>query len=139
MTDSSILSRQWATPTSVNGAAACIGGVCLTESGNVTTHDLVSSSPPTLPQDGDPATPPPSGESATREGAAGLFAQADAELDIADDELWEWVSVRATRGFGPSQGKHAVEMEVTPIGVGRRRTIANTRACNDAERTSLRY
>lgn len=42
-------------------------------------------------------------------------------LEVADPEAWDWVSVRTTRGFGPMDGKHGVEMEVTPVGTGRRR------------------
>lgn len=56
-------------------------------------------------------------------------------LDVADAEAWDWVSVRATRGFAAMQEKHAIEMEVTPVGSGRRRTGGTS---GGEERNSLR-
>lgn len=58
-------------------------------------------------------------------------------LEIAEAEAWDWVTVQATRGFRASQGKHAVEMEVTPVGTGRRRPVGDTRKGN-TDKTSLR-
>lgn len=62
-------------------------------------------------------------------------------LEVADPEAWDWVSVRTTNGFGPVDGKHAVEMEVTPVGTGRRRTTGTSVKGGSSEkrnRNSLR-
>ena len=59
-------------------------------------------------------------------------------LQVADAEAWEWVSVRATRGFAALQGKHSVEMEVTPVGTRRRRAVGNTKSGGSEDRNTLR-
>ena len=64
--------------------------------------------------------------------------ECDDILEVADPEAWDWVSVRATRGFGPLDGKHSVEMEVTPVGTGRRRTAGTSRKGGSDKRNSLR-
>lgn len=63
-------------------------------------------------------------------------------LEVADPEAWDWVSVRTTRGFGPMDGKHGVEMEVTPVGTGRRRMTGTSVKGGSSEKrnmNSLRY
>lgn len=58
-------------------------------------------------------------------------------VDIADVEAWDWVSVRANRGFRSGDGKHAVELEVTPVGTRRRASASKTGGSED--KSSLRY
>lgn len=59
-------------------------------------------------------------------------------VEVADADTWDWVSVRATRGFAAFQGKHAVEMEVTPVGTRRRRPVRSSRPCGSEDMNSLR-
>lgn len=59
-------------------------------------------------------------------------------VEVADADTWDWVSVRATRGFAASQGKHSVEMEVTPVGTRRRRSVRSSRPCGSEDMNSLR-
>eukprot|EP00903_Cladosiphon_okamuranus_P019656 g18070.t4 len=58
-------------------------------------------------------------------------------FQVADAEAWEWVSVRATRGFAIRRGKHSVELEVTPVGA-RRRAIGSTKSSGSEDRSTLR-
>lgn len=58
-------------------------------------------------------------------------------LGVADLEAWEWVSVRATRGFTARQGRHSVEMEVTPVGT-RRRRAGSTKSSGGEDVNTLR-
>lgn len=60
-------------------------------------------------------------------------------VEVADADSWDWVSVRATRGFAASRGKHSVEMEVTPVGTRRRRPVRSSRPCGSEDMNSLRY
>lgn len=60
-------------------------------------------------------------------------------VEVADADSWDWVSVRATRGFAASKGKHSVEMEVTPVGTRRRRPVRSSRPCGSEDMNSLRY
>lgn len=76
----------------------------------------------------------------TREEAITSSPDADmcvGRLEVADTEAWEWVSVRATRGFTALQGKHSVEMEVTPVGT-RRRRAGSTKSSGSEDRNALR-
>lgn len=76
----------------------------------------------------------------TREEATTSSPDADmcvGRLEVADTEAWEWVSVRATRGFAALQGKHSVEMEVTPVGT-RRRRVGSTKSSGSEDRNTLR-
>lgn len=76
----------------------------------------------------------------TREEAISASPDADmcvGRLEVADTEAWEWVSVRATRGFAALQGKHSVEMEVTPVGT-RRRRVGSTKSSGSEDRNTLR-
>lgn len=59
-------------------------------------------------------------------------------VEVADPKAWEWVTVRATRSLGRGIGRHAVEMEVTPVGTGSRRVSRNPRPSSSADRTGLR-
>ena len=59
-------------------------------------------------------------------------------LQVADAEAWEWVSVRATRGFEARQGKHSVELEVTPVGTRRKRAVGSTKSSGSEDRNTLR-
>lgn len=59
-------------------------------------------------------------------------------LQVADVEAWDWVSVRATRGFMPMEGKHSVAMEVTPVGTKRRRAGSSSKTTGSEDRNSLR-
>lgn len=59
-------------------------------------------------------------------------------LHVADVEAWDWVSVRATRGFTALDGKHSVEMEVTPVGTKRRRPASSSKRSGSEDRNSLR-
>lgn len=91
-----------------------------------------------LPGDA-PRTPaiPRGGESEKAPPARGTdIEECTGVLDVADAEAWDWVSVRATHGFAAMQAKHAVEMEVTPVGSGRRRTGGTS---GSEDRNSLRH
>lgn len=59
-------------------------------------------------------------------------------LQVADAEAWEWVTVRATRGFAAFQGKHSVELEVTPVGTRRRRAVGSTKSSGSEDKNTLR-
>lgn len=66
-------------------------------------------------------------------------AHADVEkVEVADVDAWDWVSVRATRGFAALEGKHSVEMEVTPGGTRRRRVVGSTKSSGSEDRNTLR-
>lgn len=65
-------------------------------------------------------------------------ATSDGKPQVADAEAWEWVSVRATRGFAALQGRHSVEMEVTPGGTRRRRAVGSTKSGGSEDRNTLR-
>ncbi|CAM9591597.1 unnamed protein product, partial [Scytosiphon promiscuus] len=70
---------------------------------------------------------------------ASLEAEREVErLQVADVEAWDWVSVRATRGFMALEGKHSVELEVTPVGTKRRRASGGSKTSGSEERNSLR-
>lgn len=60
-------------------------------------------------------------------------------VEVADVEAWDWVSVRATRGFLGDHGKHSVEMEVTPVETRRRRATSNSKSGTSEDRNTLRY
>lgn len=57
---------------------------------------------------------------------------------VADAEAWEWVSVRTTRGFAAYEGKHSVQLEVTPVGTRRRRAVGITKSSGSEDRNILR-
>lgn len=89
-----------------------------------------------------PDEPPNACGPESMSGDAGL-ASPDADvgvgrLEVADTEAWEWVSVRATRGFAARQGKHSVELEVTPVGTRRRRAVGSTESSRSEDRSTLR-
>lgn len=74
-----------------------------------------------------------------RQGMTSPDAHADVgKVEVADVDAWDWVSVRATRGFAALEGKHSVEMEVTPVGARRRRAVGSTKSSGSEDRSALR-
>lgn len=73
----------------------------------------------------------------TKEESPGADVGAESP-EVADVEAWDWVSVRATRGLTALQGKHSVEMEVTPVGTKRRRATSSSKSTGSEDRNSLR-
>ncbi|CAM9107710.1 unnamed protein product, partial [Ectocarpus fasciculatus] len=74
-----------------------------------------------------------------KQGMTSPDAHADVgKVEVADVDAWDWVSVRATRGFAALEGKHSVEMEVTPVGARRRRAIGSTKSSGSEDRSALR-
>lgn len=63
---------------------------------------------------------------------------AEDALEIADANAWDWVTVRTSRGLRACYGKHAVDMEVTPVGAGTGRATRTPRPGCVVDRTSLR-
>lgn len=114
----------------------CAGERPPIEPRKVAEHKPASAVPKTAPTEDDPVVPAHSQRLRTM----ALVAQSTVveAPEVADTKAWDWVTVRTTGGFRASQGKHAVEMEVTPVGVGRRRIVGDARRSNNADRTSLR-
>lgn len=136
MNASCIQNRRRGPPTPAIGGVGCAGEGSSVEARNAAERRPGSALPTTAPAEDDPVVPVHSESLTTKEMAARPPVVGAPE--IADAKAWDWVTVRATRGFRASQGQHAVEMEVTPVGMGRRRVVGDTRKSNNADRTSLR-
>lgn len=94
------------------------------------------SAPSTTAELSQTAGPP---GSTAKEGMTSPDAHADVgRVEVADVDAWDWVSVRATRGFAALEGKHSVEMEVTPVGARRRRAVGSTKSSGSEDRNTLR-
>lgn len=134
MSTPSILHQTWAPqPAVVSGTGSSSSGLTVPTR---SAGDGGSGDQPTL------AEPPNMlGQESTSGDAVPPSPGADVcvgRLQVADAEAWEWVSVRATRGFMGRQGKHSVEMEVTPVGTRRRRAVGSIKSSRSEDRNTLR-
>lgn len=132
--------RQWTSQSSARAGAGCVSGDPDIGTAHGAEPDAGTRSPTAVP-DNNPAAPVSTEEERVEEivqAPVGADVTAAGAIETADPEAWDWVTVRATRGFRACEGKHAVEMEVTPVGTGRRRVAGNPRPCKSADRTSLR-
>lgn len=134
MGNPSSLHQSWAPhPAVVNGAGSSRSGLTV-PAGIVTEGSSGNQWPPAEP----PSTRGPESESGDAAPASPDANLCVGRLEVADAEAWEWVSVRATRGFAARQGKHSVELEVTPVGTRRRRAVGSSKSSGSEDRNTLR-
>lgn len=132
MSNSSSPYQSWAPhPAVVSGAGSSSGTTPSASEGVSGSQSTPAESPDTHGPEfmsGDAAPASPDAEACVR------------RHQVADAEAWEWVSVRATRGFAARQGKHSVELEVTPVGTRRRRAGGSSKdkSSGSEDRTTLR-
>lgn len=132
MGNSSNLHQSWAPhPVVVSGAGSSRSS--LTAPAGSTTEDEGSSG-----NQSAPAEPPNTRGLESVSGDAVPASLCVGRLEVADAEAWEWVSVRATRGFVARQGKHSVELEVTPVGTRKKRAVGSTKSSGSEDRNTLR-